>query len=594
MTKACAGTLVALFVVFLEAPPASPEETPAATWAATWMEISGVVADEVGRPLRGATVSVFASGAERSALTVITDEHGRFRVTSLNPGLYRLRAYLSGFFPSRYAKVLIEEGAERAGAVLMRLASLESMDDFVAETDETRTLAELRWLLQHEERNILKNEEHGATVAELASWDEAPTAAPPSSALAVSGEFGVRAAAYDEGLDLFPGSGAGLDARLAYARLFIPTKEDGRWLVSAQLLESALSSWAGSAEYASGDVSGHQLAAGVTYGNYLYGDLQAFRPPEAALTKPLDGNRSREWFGSVYTSDDFELGSAAVSVGLAYEYFDYLDRSGYASPRAAIAVPIEGLGGETILRGAAELRTQAPGGEDLGLLSQMAFDIYGPTRERSSVRAQTTARLALGLDRRLGEGSVVTMRLFEERSTDQLLKTYVKDRPELSGGAGYFAVSNQGDFRTRGLGVSLSQSFGGLESSVGYTFGLARALAAERLGAAADEEIHDLTTTVATSIDRTQTRLQAAYRLIAHPRLSHDGPGFSPGTSLDSRFSVQVYQLLPFVGWNGTSWEVMIAVRNLFYEDLEGASMLDELAVLDAPRRVVGGVTVRF
>lgn len=560
------------------------------------------MADEDGRPLAGATVSVFGSGNRGESRTAVTDELGRFQVTSLAPGLYRLRAYLSGFFPSRYAKVVIGEGTERVGAILMRLASLESMDDFVAETDEARTLAELRWLLQHEERNILKDEEQAVGIAELASWDEAPASVTAAPTVPVSGEFGVRAAAIDEGLDLFPGAGAGLDARLAYARLVIPTRDDGRWLVSAQLLESALASWAGSAEYAASDLSGHDLAAGVSYGNYVYGDLQAFRPPEAALTKPLDSHRSREWFGSVYASDDFTLGAAAVSAGLAYDYFDYLDQPGYLSPRASLAVPFGD--GETMLRAAAAYRIQAPGGEDLGLLSRMAFDVYGPSRTRSPVRAQKTARLALGLDQRLGESSVVTVRLFQERSTDQLLKAYVKDRPGVPGGAGYFAVSNQGRFQTRGLGVSLSQHFGALEGSVGYTLGLARALTAKGAGAQAalpgparpadEEEIHDLTTTVATSIDRTQTRLQAAYRVIAHPMLADDRPGFSGRTAVDSRFSLQVYQLLPFVGWNGTSWELMIAVRNLFYEDLENASILDELAVVDAPRRVLGGVTVRF
>jgi hypothetical protein len=66
------------------------------------------------------------------------------------------------------------------------------------------------------------------------------------------------------------------------------------------------------------------------------------------------------------------------------------------------------------------------------------------------------------------------------------------------------------------------------------------------------------------------------------------------GGNVDSRFSVQVFQLLPFVGWNGTQWELMVAVRNLFYDDIEKASILDELSVVDAPRRVLGGVTVRF
>jgi hypothetical protein len=38
----------------------------------------------------------------------------------------------------------------------------------------------------------------------------------------------------------------------------------------------------------------------------------------------------------------------------------------------------------------------------------------------------------------------------------------------------------------------------------------------------------------------------------------------------------------------------MVALRNLFYDDIERASMLDEISVIEAPRRVLGGVTVRF
>ncbi len=59
---------------------------------------------------------------------------------------------------------------------------------------------------------------------------------------------------------------------------------------------------------------------------------------------------------------------------------------------------------------------------------------------------------------------------------------------------------------------------------------------------------------------------------------------------MDSRFNVQIYQMLPFVGWNQTEFELMLAIRNLFYEDLDAAALLDEIAVIDSPRRLLGGV----
>ncbi len=181
--------------------------------------------------------------------------------------------------------------------------------------------------------------------------------------------------------------------------------------------------------------------------------------------------------------------------------------------------------------------------------------------------------------------------MFQENANDQLVRTFLEE--EMGGGAGHFLVANLGNFRTRGVGVALAQTLGPMEGSVGYTFGQVFGPAvAETMDSA--PEIHDVTTTVGTSFDSTQTRLQATYRLIYHPGLTPAVPSSASRSNVDSRFSVQVFQLLPFVEWNGTQWELMVAVRNLFYDDIERASILDELSVVDAPRRVLGGVTVRF
>jgi hypothetical protein len=564
--------------------------------------LAGLVSDELGLPLGGATVSVFGKSLSRGALTAVTDEKGRFELAGIPPGMYRLRAYLSGFLPSGFARVVIEEGAGRVGTVLMSLTRLESglsQEDYVEETEEARTAAELRWVVQHTDRNILKETEQAVAVAELHSWDENPGFDPE---FALSGEFGIRAATYDEGLEEFPGAGAGLDARLAYARLFIPGNGDAHWLVSAQLLESALSSWAGRAEYVSSDLDGHRLATGVTYGNFLYGDLGEFRPPESVLEQGLREQRSAEWFGSVYTKDSFLVGPATVHAGIAFQYFDYLDRASYASPRFEVSYPL-GSGERSVLRGIVDRRLQAPGGEDIGLLSQVAFgSIYGPAPVRRSLRAESTTELSLGLEHWLSSRTRLAVRMFQENATDQLVRAFLE---EGMSDAGHFAVANQGDFRTRGLGVALAQTLGPMEGSVGYTFGKVVGPAATTPVLAApsvsfdralktEPEIHDVTTTLGASIDSTQTRLQAAYRLIYHPGLTA-GVSSSPNRgNVDSRFSVQVFQLLPFVGWDGTQWELMVAVRNLFYDDIEQASILDELSVIDAPRRVLGGVTVRF
>jgi hypothetical protein len=61
-----------------------------------------------------------------------------------------------------------------------------------------------------------------------------------------------------------------------------------------------------------------------------------------------------------------------------------------------------------------------------------------------------------------------------------------------------------------------------------------------------------------------------------------------------ARFDVQITQALPFLKFTNAHWEALVAVRNLFRDDLLEGSVYDELLVVRPPKRVLGGVTVRF
>jgi hypothetical protein len=61
-----------------------------------------------------------------------------------------------------------------------------------------------------------------------------------------------------------------------------------------------------------------------------------------------------------------------------------------------------------------------------------------------------------------------------------------------------------------------------------------------------------------------------------------------------ARFDVQVNQALPFLNFTSAEWEALFTVRNLFREDPTDGSVYDELLVVKPPKRVVGGLTVRF
>jgi hypothetical protein len=62
----------------------------------------------------------------------------------------------------------------------------------------------------------------------------------------------------------------------------------------------------------------------------------------------------------------------------------------------------------------------------------------------------------------------------------------------------------------------------------------------------------------------------------------------------NGRFNVQVRQALPFLNFMNADWEMLVAVSNLFRDEMVDASVYDELLVVQPPKRVLGGVTVRF
>ena len=89
----------------------------------------------------------------------------------------------------------------------------------------------------------------------------------------------------------------------------------------------------------------------------------------------------------------------------------------------------------------------------------------------------------------------------------------------------------------------------------------------------------------------TATRLEVVYKInSAFTKLGSEENG--PG--VDYRFDVRVNQSLPFMNFRTSQWEMLVAVRNLFHESLANASAYDELLVVRPPKRIVGGLTVKF
>jgi hypothetical protein len=105
------------------------------------------------------------------------------------------------------------------------------------------------------------------------------------------------------------------------------------------------------------------------------------------------------------------------------------------------------------------------------------------------------------------------------------------------------------------------------------------------------ENVHDLTSSIETVVPRTATRVFFILKMNSsyiRDEATEDRPG------LDGRFDMQVTQGLPFVNLFRADWEMLVGVRNLFRETVTESSIYDELLVARPPKRLIGGITVKF
>jgi hypothetical protein len=170
---------------------------------------------------------------------------------------------------------------------------------------------------------------------------------------------------------------------------------------------------------------------------------------------------------------------------------------------------------------------------------------------------------------------------------------------------GHYYVGATGDAEVRGVGVTLTHALArNFRGSIDYSLATADWTSrAEPIEYAVltkwvpsvvrpdSERIHDVTTSLETEIPYSATRVLVLYKLntaFAANTRDESEPMFG------ARFDVRVTQSLPFMNFRASQWEMLVGVRNLFHDSLATASVYDELLVVRPPKRVVGGLTVKF
>lgn len=609
----------------------SPEVAQVA--AAGFGTIQGVVVDAASAPLEGAMVS--ALGANTTALAV-TDIDGRFEIASLPPGPYLLRAHLAGFMASRRDFVEIAPAVQVEHRIVLQakpgdpetitpsvlaagfIAPVEQADpvELTKTTDEaegsTHDHSELAWRLRHARRSVLKE------VTQLAMVDDAEATGPSDTtglfgravgssarlasslwtSLPISGELNLlTSGSFDSPADLFSkGAGPG---GVAYLELGAPAGARGDWSIQGAMTNGDVSSWILAGTYASRPSEVHALGVGVSFSTQRY---EGGNP--AAVAALRADNRT---VGAIRAVDDWAVSrKLTVSYGLGIANYDYVPGPALLSPSAGVTVsPAEHMR----VRASVSQSTRAPGAEEFLPPSGAGLWLppertFAPLVASADFRPERTRHVEVALERDFGDDYMVGVRRFYQAINDQIVTLFGVTGPNgLRSDLGHYFVANGGNVAADGWGVTVSRQLAGrISGSVDYSYTratwqsstetaliAAQAPTATRFGT---EQFHDVTTTVRTEIPETSTRVFVVYRInTAYSQAERDA--LMPG--LDARFDVQVKQRLPFRPFENSDWEFLLAVRNLFREDLgSGAGAYNELLVVRPPKRIVGGLLVRF
>jgi hypothetical protein len=585
--------------------------------------IHGVVQDDRGIPVAGAVVS--ALGA--TTTTTVTNETGRFELPRLAPGPYRVRARCTGFLATRATVVQVTSYNRSSSTIAMRRIGSTTIspagigDTEVAAPDASSSSSgnggrdEVAWRLRHARRGVLRDvtipdellssprDPRSAFVPanlfEMAVGTSARAATSFFAATPFSGQVNfLTTGSFDTPSTFF--STEALSRNIAYVRVGAPVGEQGSWNVRGAVTQADIASWIVAGSYgARTDNAAHQYNLGLSYGAQRY---------DAGSVLAVRDNPSRGRSAGILSgSDTFEISPAlTLEYGVQYARYDYLEGRGLVSPRAELTIkPAPRLR----LNALATRSALAPGAEEF-LAPSSATIWLPPQRTFSSLstshlfEAERTTHAELGIEADLGR-STIGARAFRQRVNDQLVTIFGADVPgQPAASLGHYFVGNSGDANAIGYAATFRAAVADrVHGSLEYATADAQLsgpadlayliLWAPSAAKRASERIHDLTVSVETAVPETATRILVLYRV---------GNGFAgPARDLvadrsmvDSRFDVQVHQSLPFMNFSSARWEMLVAVRNFFREDGREQSVYDERLVIHPPKRVVGGVSLRF
>ena len=588
--------------------------------------IAGTVTDVHGHPLDGAMVSAFGPlGAE----LVVSDGDGRFVLPSLPPGRYLVQAHVAGFATSRRRFVLVTAGRPVVHAIAMsqvpppappvlpalagfglaRAGAAEQAPEAdrggaaAGGSEPTHDHSEKSWRLRRARRSVLKQAERGVGVAApdgAPADDGGSTALTRSAATPASFASGLRALPFSGEVNLLTrgtlesASALGSTRPGGVANLSVGAPAwRGDWTAHGAMNTGDVSSWFASGAYLAEAGRAHAFGVEAAYGRQRYDGSNPLALSLAPETRVA---------ASVGAFDRWTVSpKLSLEYGGRYAKYDYID-GGLFSPRAAVSVTAApGLR----FRIAAAQDMIAPGAETflpaagpgLWLPQERAF---AAVSRSGRLHPERTRHFDVGMERDLPGGFVVGLRRFHQDVANQMVTLFGAGGLETVP-AGFYHVARAGSIESSGWAVSVRRELGRrVRGSVDFSVveaqwgqgGVGPVAAVEAPGVLrpAVEQFHDISGAIETEVPETATRVSVRCRISgAFEGVDPRNPG-----GLDARFDLLIHQELPFTPVGGGRWEALLAVRSLFFDPRETASLFSELLAIRPPRQVVGGVVVHF
>ncbi|MDR1989934.1 MAG: TonB-dependent receptor, partial [Acidobacteriaceae bacterium] len=469
-------------------------------------------------------------------------------------------------------------------------------------------VSETAWRVRHARVSVLKDVDiPGALLAEgghglgapidLVEWavlGSTKTATAYLTETSFTGQFNLlTAGSFDTPQELFASNNSARN--IAFGRVSAPAGSRGDWSLSGALTQSDFSSWIVAGAYNSHAPATHRYDVGLNFATARYdnGNLPMLR----------EASGSSRNASMVYGYDTYTLSPIlAVAYGATYANYDYLENRNLVSPRVEMTLTPSA---NVRVSAAAARRELAPGAEEflppsdsgVWVPMQRTFSAVDPNNR---FNAEAIAHEEIAAERDFGQ-TTVALRAFHQQVDNQLVTIFGLDVPgQPTAASGHYVVGNAGEAEALGYAAGvrtliadrvhgeIEYSFAQASLSAGRDSRYLLVLAPSTVRDKA-ENIHSVQGRVETDVPETSTRVLVLYRV---------STGFAKAdtdrSGIDSRFDVQVRQSLPFMNFSNARWEMLVAVRNFFREAATDQAIYDELLVVKPPKRVVGGVTMRF